>query len=314
MDNILNHIGKTPLVHLDNLSQELKINVYAKMESMNPGKSLKDRSSKNILLQALKRKLINTKTTVIESSSGNMAIGLARVCSLLGLKFIAVVDPNINSQTLKILQLYGAHIEMVSVTDGTGSYLNTRLKRVQTLLSSIPNSYTTNQYSNPDNPQAHRHIFKEIKADLGHSPDYLFTAVSTCGSVRGILDEIAVNQDKTKVIAVDAEGSLIFSDQVKTRYIPGMGASRKPDFDITQSLYAHQLVSEQETIAGCYQLLKLECILAGGSTGAQVAALMKRAPTLEPGADVCMIVADDGERYLDTIYDTEWVKRKIDKK
>lgn len=313
MENILNHIGKTPLVHLGNLSQKLEINLYAKMESMNPGKSLKDRSSKNILLQAINKNLINCETTVIESSSGNMAIGLARACNLIGLKFIAVVDPNINSQTLKLLQLYGAQIEMVLVPDETGSYLNTRLRKVQDLLANISNSYTTNQYSNPDNPEAHRHIFKEIKVDLGRCPDYLFTAVSTCGSVRGILDEIEMNHDTTKVIAVDAEGSVIFSEQIKARYIPGMGASRKPDFNVTSSLYDHELVSEQETIAGCYQLLKLESILAGGSTGAQVAALVKRAPKLERGTTVCMIVADDGERYLDTIYDTDWVKRKINK-
>lgn len=311
MDNILNHIGNTPLVYLENLSQELSIKLYGKMESMNPGKSLKDRSSKMILLQAIATKKINLQSTIIESSSGNMAIGLSRVCCALGLNFIAVVDPNINKQTLRVLQLFGAEIEMVAEKDETGSFLKTRLHKVQQLLSHIPNSFTTNQYNNPDNPLAHQHIYREIKQSLGSSPDYLFTAVSTCGSIKGILDEIEQNKDKTKVIAIDTVGSLIFSDEARPRYIPGMGASKRPEFDIYQRIFSHQLVSEEEAIAGCYKLLKNECILAGGSSGAQIAALYKRSATIEKGASVCIIVADDGERYLDTIYNDDWVRRKI---
>lgn len=312
MDNILNHIGNTPLIFLENMSQELQIRLYAKMESMNPGRSLKDRSSKNIIMRALANKKINQDTTIVESSSGNMAIGLSRICKLLGLKLITVVDPNINQQTLKLIQLYGAQVEMVETKDPSGSYLQTRLQKVRDLLSSTPNSFTTNQYSNPDNPAAHQHIYREIKYELGFAPDYLLVAVSTCGSIKGILNEIKENGDSTKVIAVDSVGSLIFSDQAALRYIPGMGASKKPDFEIDNLIFTHSLVAEEDTVKGCYKLLQSECILAGGSTGAQVAALMQAVgTTIEKDASVCIIVADDGERYLDTIYNEDWVNEKI---
>ncbi|WP_400261513.1 2,3-diaminopropionate biosynthesis protein SbnA [Sphingobacterium sp. SG20118] len=311
IDGVLDSIGKTPIIYLKNLSEELSIRLYAKMESQNPGKSLKDRSSKNIILKAIDEGDIDKDTTIIESSSGNMAIGLSRICKLLGLKLIMVVDPNINHHTLNLIRVYGAKVEIVDKKDHSGSYLKARLETVKMLLKSIPNSYTSNQYSNPNNPEAQKEIFSEIVTSLGTYPDYLFVSVSTCGTLKGILDEVNHTNAHTKVIAVDAVGSIIFGGNASTRYLPGMGASKHTEFDIYNNLHAHILIPELDSVAGCKLLLEKECILAGGSTGAQVSALYNLIEKIESNASVCIIVADDGERYLDTIYNEDWVQQKL---
>src|SRR5262245_13318165 len=148
-------------------------------------------------------------TVVIESSSGNLGIGLAQACGYLGLRFICVVDPKTTSQNIRILKAYGAEIDMVSEPDPvTGEFLQTRIDRVQDLLRAIECSFWTNQYANPSNARAHyRTTMKEIAAALQGKIDYVFVATSTCGTLRGCAEYVRDHELGTRVFAVDAQGS-----------------------------------------------------------------------------------------------------------
>ena len=306
--NTLAAIGNTPLIQLMNICPEYPINIYGKMESFNPGGSIKDRTANNILLDAINQGKITRETTVIESSSGNMAIGLAQACLVYGLKLIVVVDPLVNKHTLKILKAYGATIDQVA-EEKNGSYLNARLHRVQHLLQSTPKSFWPNQYANQANPAAHFNTMNEIATALNSEVDYLFAATSTCGTLMGCANYIEQHQLKTKIIAVDAEGSLIFSEQSGKRLIPGHGAGRPSQLLERNKVDEVIHINDYQCIMGCHQLLNREAILAGGSSGAVVSALQTLAPTLPAGSNCALILCDRGERYLDTIYNPDWVNQ-----
>lgn len=304
---IISLIGNTPLIALEHFSKNFSFDVFGKLEMMNPGKSLKDRSSLKIIEDALDKGLINQKTTIIESTSGNMGIGLARLCAYLKIPLVLVVDPYINPQVLKILQLFKAKIVQVTQPDDKGGYLNTRLAKVKELLHNIKNSFTSNQYQNPNNPLSHTKTFDEIVETLGKAPDYMFVPTSTCGTLMGMAAQIKKGNYTTKLIAVDALGSVIFGTPPQKRQIPGMGASCPSHF-LNRDLVPHVVhMSDKESIAGCYKLLDKESILAGGSAGAVVGAIEKFAPQIEKDATVVALICDDGERYLDTIYNEDWV-------
>lgn len=310
-NGILSCIGNTPLVKLNRLFATSNHNLYAKMEMFNPGGSIKDRTAYNIINKALNKGLIDHNSTIIESTSGNMGIGLARICHYFDLKLILITDPHINNACVNILKVFNANLITVNEHDGKGGYLNTRLAKVQELLKEIPNSFWPNQYHNMDNPLAHEQTFLEIIETLGNNPDYIFVSTSTCGTLRGLADAIDEYNAETKIIAVDAKGSVIFGDLPQKRIIPGMGASRKSEFVNMDQVHQVIHVSDLETIEGCHHLLHSESILAGGSSGAIVKAIEITIPYLEENATIVAILPDNGERYLQTIYSKEWVNHNF---
>lgn len=305
---ILSTIGNTPLVELTKLHPDRSSQFYAKLEMSNPGGSTKDRTALLMLSRALENNELRQNCTVIESSSGNMAIGLAQVCRYLDVKLIVVTDPKINQRTLDILQAYGAQIERITEPDSDGNYLENRLKRVRQLRDSIPNSYWPNQYSNEGNTRAHYYTMKEIADRLDSAPDYLLVATSTCGTIMGCANYIRRHKLKTKVVAVDAVGSVIFGTSKGNRLIPGHGAGRKSDF-LDESFIDHVFhITDQECVIGCRRLLQRESILAGGSSGAVVMAAEKLQKVVAEGSSFVLIFSDSGERYMDTIYNDSWVE------
>ncbi|MBD1433726.1 2,3-diaminopropionate biosynthesis protein SbnA [Sphingobacterium sp. DN00404] len=306
-------VGNTPLLKLESLSATLDIQIYAKMEMGNPSGSVKDRSATNILIEAIRKGEINAETTIVESSSGNMGIALARLCKLLRLDSYIVVDPYINHHTKKLLRSYGANLVEVNEKDENQGYLRNRLKKVQELLETVPNSYWTNQYGNPNVRMAHENIFRELLVQLGTAPDYMLVATSTCGTIRGIGDAIAKTESQTRLIAVDAEGSILFENNPKPRHIPGMGASHPSSFLQKHQIDHYTLISDHQAIQGCHLIREHEGMLIGGSSGALVAALHKLKDRIPANATVALLFPDSGERYLDTIYDDMWVHKTFEK-
>ena len=185
-DGILAAIGHTPVVALRRVFPRASFSLFAKLEFLNPGGSIKDRPALTILEQALASGEIGPGSVVIESSSGNMAIGLAQVCRLYGLRLICVLDAKSMSQNLRVLQAYGAEIDVVEEPDPeTGEFLQARLHRVHELCAEIPGAFWPNQYANRGNPLAHyRTTMREVVEELGEV-DYIFAATSTCGTIRG---------------------------------------------------------------------------------------------------------------------------------
>lgn len=153
---ILDVIGDTPLVQLERLFCGSPILVYAKLQALNPGGSLKDRPAWLILKKAIETGQVRGDTVVIESSSGNMGIGLAQACRYLGLRFICVIDPRTTSLNVELLRAYGAEVDLVDRPDpASGEFLQARITRVRTLLSQNPDSFWPDQYANLHNPEAH---------------------------------------------------------------------------------------------------------------------------------------------------------------
>lgn len=310
-DGILRAVGNTPLVRLAKLFQHESFAGYAKLEGMNPAGSSKDRPALKMILRAMESGHINHATTVIESSSGNLGIGLAQVCTYLGLRLICVVDPNITEQNQRILRAYGTEIEMVTRPSAKGDFLTARIERVEQLMRTIPNAFWCNQYANSHNPESHHDTAEEIVQALGTAPDFLFCATSSCGTLRGCAEFIRARNLPTRIIAVDAEGSVIFGKQPAKRLIPGHGAARRPELYANGLEDLHINISDADAIKGCRRLLRSEAIFAGGSSGAVVSAVFKLAPTI-PRDSVCvLILADRGERYLSTVYNDEWVSENF---
>jgi len=304
---ILTTIGRTPLVPLERYFDDPRFQLYAKLESFNPGGSIKDRPALHVLLRALERHEVKPGATVIESSSGNMGIGLAQVCRYFGLRFICVVDPKTTSQNIAMLNAYGAQLEIVTAPDPhTGEFLDARLTRVQELLAATPGAFWPNQYANLDNAYAHRTTMREIVDALGRV-DYVFCAASTCGTLRGCAEYVREHRLPTRVSAVDAAGSVIFEHVPHKRLLPGHGASRHPELLRRDLVHSYTLITDLECIDGCRRLLQREAILAGASSGAILSAIEKRFCEIEPGSVCVAILADRGDRYLDTVYDDAWV-------
>jgi 2,3-diaminopropionate biosynthesis protein SbnA len=309
LGGILSAIGGTPLVRLERLFGDSRVRFFAKLESLNPGGSMKDRAATGMVLGAIRSgELIPGYSTVVESSSGNLGIGLAQVCRRFGLRFICVVDPKATPQNIAILSAYGAEVDIVTEADSElGDYLAARIRRVRQLTDDIAGAYWPNQYANPLNARAQQEILREVVNQLDRPVDHLFAAAGSCGTIHGCADYITQNGLPTRLVAVDAEGSAIFGEATCRRLIPGHGAA------IRSALYydgiAESVVraTDQDCVVGCRRLVMTESILGGGSSGAVVSAVAHRLEELEPGSTCVLLLPDRGERYLDTIYCDAWV-------
>ncbi len=311
---ILGAIGGTPLVRLEKLFAPATFECFAKLEGLNPGGSAKDRPSVAIIERALQTGEIDADTLVVEASSGNTGIGLAQACAYHGLRFRCLVDPKVTQTNVDILKAYGAEIEMIEHPDPeTGELLPAKLKRIDEILETVPNSFWVNQYESIENSGAHyRSTVKEILRDLdGRIPDYLFVATATCGTIRGCLDFMTDNNYPTKVVAVDALGSQIFASQKHKRLVPGLGSAICPSLTPKSGVHRCLHVTDTDCVVGCRKLVRSEAILAGGSSGGVVTAIERMRPEIPAGSTVVALLPDRGERYLDTIYSDDWVRENV---
>lgn len=312
-EGVLSAIGRTPVVRLLRVFPDAHFELYAKLEALNPGGSLKDRPALAIVEAALREGLIGPGSVVVESSSGNMGIGLAQACRIYGLHLVCVVDAKAAPQNVQVLRAYGAEIERVAEPDPeTGEFLPARLRRVQELLKSIPGSFWPNQYGNSNNPEAHyRSTMRELAEAMGNALDYLFVATSTCGTLLGCARYIRSHGLATRVVAVDAVGSRIFSDCRGTRSIPGLGAGIRPPLCDRSLVDDLVFVDDLDCVAGCRRLVEREAILAGGSSGGLVAAVARMSGSIPAGSRCAFLVCDRGERYLDSVYSEAWVASRF---
>ncbi|WP_017609332.1 2,3-diaminopropionate biosynthesis protein SbnA [Nocardiopsis xinjiangensis] len=308
-EGVLAAVGGTPLIGLKRLFPWSGANFYAKLEALNPGGSIKDRSAMGMVLGALRSgELVPGRSTVVESSSGNLAVGLAQVCRLHDLDLVCVVDPKTTPQNLAILSAYGVRIEMVAETgDGSKDYLPARLRRVQELFEELPHAFWPNQYANLLNARAQESVLDEVVRELDGRVDYLFVAAGTCGTIHGCSRYAERHGLDTRVVAVDAEGSALFGDKGGNRLIPGHGAAVRSGLYYEGIADSVVRVSDQDCVVGCRRLIGTEAVLCGGSSGAVVSAVTQWLPHMEDGANCVLLLPDRGERYLDTIYSDAWV-------
>lgn len=304
---IFDAIGGTPLIRLRRAFSRRNLTVFGKLEFLNPSGSLKDRAALGIVQDAWQRGLLQPGGTVVESTSGNMGVALAQICRALGVTFICVVDSRISRQNLSLLRAYGAQVEVVETDPGAADTLTPRLACLRKILDALPTAFWCNQYANVANARAHRRTMQEVVEALDGRVDFVFCATGSCGTLRGCAEYLREQGCATRLVAVDAEGSVIFGQRPARRLIPGHGTARRPELyePGLESLHVH--VTDLECVRGCRVLLATEGILAGGSSGGVVSALLKL-EEVEPGARCVAILCDRGERYLDTVYCDQWVE------
>lgn len=310
---VLAAIGRTPLVELRRYAPRRDIQVFAKLEAANPGGSAKDRPAARMIADALEAGRIGPGTTVIESTSGNMGVGLAQACRYHGLRLIVVVDERTDQAKRRMLTAFDADVRVVTAADaGGGDLLAARLRLVSELVASTPDAFWPNQYANASNPAAHADgTMREIDAALDGEIDYVFVATSTTGTLRGCVDYLREHARATTVVAVDAVGSALFGGVSGRRLLPGFGAGVETELSVGSDFDRLVRVSDLDCVLGCRRLVHREAILAGASSGAVATAFHDLAPEMVPGSRCALIFPDGGAGYLETVYDDEWVRREL---
>lgn len=298
-------IGNTPVVQLEHPT----INLFAKLEYQNMMSSVKARAAFHILKSAIERGDVTQDSTIVESSSGNFAIALATFCKYIDVKFIPIIDPNINSSYENVLRTISHEVVKVTERDQTGGFLLTRLNKVHELINSLPNAYWTNQYQNPDNFDAHYMGTGAELVEHFDRLDYIFIGVSTGGTISGISNRVKEAFPNVKVIAVDSQGSIIFGDKPRKRYIPGIGASIMPELVKRAIIDDVVIVPELNTVEGCHELYSRHAIFAGGSSGTSYYAIQQyfKDMELDYRPNVAFLCPDNGVAYSSTVYNNEWV-------
>ncbi|WP_250461908.1 2,3-diaminopropionate biosynthesis protein SbnA [Microbulbifer litoralis] len=306
-ESIADCIGKTPVVALSRLFDGGDVSVHAKLELLNPGGSVKDRPAKYIIEQGLRDGSIPPGGHLVESTSGNLGVALAMLCRVYGLRLTCVVDPNISRTNLQIMRCFGAGVDMVQEKDSHGGYLETRIRRVKSLLKTLPDGVWVNQYANARNWHSHYHgEGEELIGELPEAPDYLVAGVSTSGTILGVSRRLRERFPALQVVAVDALGSVLFGRSEGRRRLPGIGASRVPELLVREEVDEVIYVSDLESCQGCLDLLASEGIFAGGSSGSVIAAIRKLIPQVPRASRILTLLPDRGDRYLDLVYSAEW--------
>ena len=301
---------RTPICRLEHP----RVNLFAKLEFCNPVGSVKDKPAFWALKSAITRGEIQEQTVVMESSSGNFANALSHFCRQLGLRFIPVIDPDIASANESRLSACCDRVIKVTERDDAQGYLKTRLEKIEHLQGSLPHTFWTNQYANPDVLEAHHRFAGGEICEAFQQLDYVFVGVSTAGTIGGISRRVKETFPRTQIVAVDAQGSVIFGGPPGRRYIPGIGATIVPPM-LEQASIDHVIsVPERDAVAGCRALLREHGIFAGGSTGSAYSAIgqMFSSCSASRRPNVLFLCCDRGDAYLDTVFDDRWVAAHLE--
>lgn len=308
-DSLMTCVGGTPLLRLSRCFPDPDREVIAKLEMLNPVGSMKDRPARFIIESGLASGVLRPGMRLVESTSGNFGVALAALARLHRLRFTAVVDPKTTTTNVQLLQAFGADVEVVTDRDHSGGYLHTRIRRAQNLADRSADCLWVNQYANELNWRAYYETTgREVLDAITRPVDYLVAPVSTTGSILGLARRLRERFSGVRVVAVDAVGSVIFGTPAGPREIPGYGASRVPEL-LNRCEIDHVIqIDDVSAALGCRRLVAAEGVLAGGSSGAVVAAIAQLLPSTSPGSRILTVLPDRGERYLDLVYDDGWLE------
>ncbi|KOR29041.1 cysteine synthase [Achromatium sp. WMS2] len=293
------------------LTDLIPATVHLKLEGYNIAGSIKLKPALQMITALEQEGILNSNSELIESSSGNLGTALAIVSAQRGYRFTCVTDPISSKTNRQLIQAYGGQVLVVQERDDYGGFLQTRLQLIKDMLAKNNQLIWLNQYANKNNYLAHtKTTAPEILQSFPHV-DWLFIGAGTTGTLMGCLQYFRQHSPITKIVAVDTEGSVTFGAAAKKRHIPGLGTSRKPEISKLTEVPDITIVPEIETIRICHRYAK-QGLLLGGSTGTVLAGLTKYANDIKPNTNVVAIAADLGERYLDTIYNPEWIRKHFD--
>jgi len=298
-DDITGLIGNTPLVRLNRLAKGLPGKVVVKLESFNPCSSVKDRIAFSMLEDAERKGLVTADTVIIEPTSGNTGIALAFIASARNYKLILTMPETMSIERRSLLKAFGAQLVLTPGADGMPG----AVKKAEELVASTPNAFMPQQFNNPANPNIHRTTTgPEIWRDTDGAVDILISAVGTGGTLTGVGEYLKTRKPGVRIIAVEPEGSPVLSGGKKGPHpIQGIGAGFKPNVLNLKIVDEIQKVTNDEAISTTRRIVREEGILAGISSGANVAIALKVASREENRNKLIVtFICDTGERYLST--------------
>ena len=316
-ENILGLIGHTPLVRLNQLAKGVKCQIFAKMESLNPGYSVKDRIGISMIEAAEREGTLKPGGTVVEATSGNTGIGLALAAAVKGYKCIFVMTDKASVEKSRYLKALGADVVItpVSAKPGTPDHYVSTARRIA---SETPNSFYPDQYSNPANPEAHyRTTGPELWDQTEGKITHFVAGLGTGGTISGTGKFLKEKNPLIKIIGADPYGS-IFKTYKQTGklveatpyLVEGIGQEIVPPNVHIKYVDEVINVTDRDSFELSRMLGRMEGIFCGGSTGTNLAAALKVAADLDENGIVVFIVCDTGEHYLTKHHSDEWLKEK----
>ena len=316
-ENVLGLIGRTPLVRLNRLSKGIKAQVFAKMENLNPGYSVKDRIGVAMIEAAEREGTLRPGGTIVEATSGNTGIGLALAASVKGYRCIFVMTDKASAEKVRYLKALGADVVVCPVSAKAGSpdhYVST----AQRIARETPDSFYPNQYAHPANPEAHyRTTGPEIWEATEGRLTHFVSGMGTCGTISGTGRFLKEKNPQVRIIGADPYGSVFktyketgHTHEITPYLVEGIGQEVIPENCHIRYVDEVVNITDRESFEMSRQLGRQEGIFCGGSTGTIAAAALKVARTLDESGVVVFIVCDTGEHYLSKHHSDEWMKEK----
>lgn len=318
-DSILDTIGNTPLVRLQNIGRNLACSLYAKIEFFNPGGSVKDRIALNIIEEAEKSGHLKPGGTVVESTSGNTGLGLAIVCALKGYKSVFVMPDKMSHEKIQLLRAFGGKVIITPTSvspEDPRSYYSVAKKVVE----DTPNAYLANQYHNPENPRSHyESTGPEIWNQTQGKVTDVVVGLGTGGTISGAGKFLKQQNPDINMVGVDATGSILLEIwkndgkipkgvEAKTYKVEGIGEDFLPSATDLSVIDEIIRVTDKESFMMTRRLVNEEGIFAGGSSGSAVSAALRYAKDLPEDRIVVVILPDNGSRYLSKVFDDKWMR------
>ncbi|TAF57861.1 MAG: cysteine synthase family protein [Oscillatoriales cyanobacterium] len=312
--DVTDAVGKVPLVRLNRIhSLCSKHSLYLKLESCNPGGSIKEKNAAYLVKQAEAQGLLKPGGTIVESSSGNFGIGLAIVGAVRDYKVMIVIDAKTSPTIRRILTAYGAELVEIpdNLADAQGSMQVARMKKAQALAASIEDAWYPCQHLNPDNLEAHYwQTATEIIAACPTTPDAVVVGVSTAGQIGGISRYFRQYYPQTRIVGVDVAGSAIFGMPRHPYKMTGLGLSFIPPNFNDKMIDVAYNVTDTLSFSICHRLAQTEGMLLGASTGAITAAALAHLKDYTAHQTIVLINPDRGDRYLETVYNQDWLQEQ----
>lgn len=297
-NNIVELIGNTPMVRLNEFLTEEDANVYLKLEFFNPGSSIKDRVALSMIEEAEKQGILKKGSVIVEPTSGNTGIGLAMIGAAKGYKVILVMPETMSMERRKLVKAFGAEIVLTEGALGMKGAIN----KATQMIKENPGYFMPQQFENLSNPQAHRNTTViEILEQMDGKIDMVISAVGTGGTITGIGETLKNKIKDVKVVAVEPKKSAVLSGNPAGAHgIQGIGAGFIPQILNTKVIDEIVQVEDEDAMQISREVAMKEGVLVGISSGAAIYAGIKKAKELGKGKEIVVIVPDCGERYLST--------------
>lgn len=309
-NNVLDAIGETPLVRIHRLATNITAAIYAKIEFVNPGGSVKDRVARAMVEAAETQGLLKPGGTIIEATSGNTGVGLAMVAAVKGYRCIFIMPDKMSSEKIRLLKAYGAEVVITPAAAESNSpegYSGV----AQRLVNEIPNAWQPDQFTNLNNPDYHYRVTgPEIWEQTEGKITAFIGGVGTGGTISGVGKFLKEKSTKIAVVAADPEGSILSGDHPKPWAVEGIGEDYVPKTFNSQVVDEWIRVSDEESFRVARNMSKMEGLLVGGSCGTAMAAGLRYAKRLGPNDLVVVMCPDTGRNYLSKLYSDEWMIEK----